>query len=137
MAILPVIRSKRFPHWREPHHIREFTGWTHASALAYGIHFTPIADQINLKKNLSRSLYLPFFYPSFFPSLYFSFIFLFFSVSVFPSSCLAISPVLLNYLLVVPARSLNSRTDFTRSCFEHHSHLKHVSIVQTHPPPRL
>jgi hypothetical protein len=56
-------------------------------------------------------------------------------MTVFPSSCLAISPVILNYLLVVPTRSLNSRTDFTRSCFEHHSHLKHVSIVQTHPHP--
>jgi hypothetical protein len=50
MANCPVIRSKRFPHWREPHHGRKSTGWTLASSLAYGIHCTPIADQINIKK---------------------------------------------------------------------------------------
>jgi hypothetical protein len=51
MANWPVIRRKRFPHWREPHHVRKSTGWTHASSLAYGIHCTPIADQINKQIN--------------------------------------------------------------------------------------
>lgn len=84
---------------------------------------------------LSRSLYIPFFLSLF---LSFSLLLVYFSAPfhiVFLSSSLAISPVLLYYLLVVPTRSLNSRRDFTRSCFEHHSHLKHVSIVQTHPYP--
>jgi hypothetical protein len=45
MANSPVIRSKRFPHWRKPHHVRKSTGWTLASSLAYGIPCTPITDQ--------------------------------------------------------------------------------------------
>jgi hypothetical protein len=55
----------------------------------------------------------PSFFPFIFTSLYFSFILLFLSMLVILSSCLAISPVLLNYLLVVPTRSLNSRRDCT------------------------
>jgi hypothetical protein len=46
MANWPVIRSKRFPHCWEPHHVRKSTGWTLASSLVYEIHCTPIADQI-------------------------------------------------------------------------------------------
>ena len=47
----PVIRSKRFPHWRKPYHVRrKSTGWTLASTLAYGINCIPIADQIYNKK---------------------------------------------------------------------------------------
>jgi len=54
MANRPVIRSKRFPHWREPHHIRrKSTGWTLANTLAYGIQCIPIADKKNSSVFLS------------------------------------------------------------------------------------
>jgi hypothetical protein len=49
MANGHVIRSKRFPYWRKPHHVRKATGWTQVSSLAYGIHFIVIAEQIDKK----------------------------------------------------------------------------------------
>jgi hypothetical protein len=45
--ITQVWKDKRSPRWRESHHVRKSTDWTLASTLAYGIHCTPIANQIN------------------------------------------------------------------------------------------
>jgi hypothetical protein len=48
MAKWPVTRSKRFPHWREPHHVRKSTGWTRQ---LIGLRNTLYSDCWSNKKN--------------------------------------------------------------------------------------